>query len=142
MIASSLFLPKHRLCAHLNSKRWHSVNMACAEDWKHYRVLRWQAFLGWLFGAYMGRFASDLSRLYYALFHTSMNLKVYWGLTAICVAAGFSILLYTWIRWGWWACPRCGGPFFGTTPFFGKACGANPFRRTCSNCGLRKWACN
>jgi hypothetical protein len=51
--------------------------------------------------AYMGRFASDLSRLYYALFDTSMNLKVYWGLTAISITAGLVVLSSLWAAVLW-----------------------------------------
>jgi hypothetical protein len=117
--------------------------MPCVDDWKHYRALRWQAFFGWLGGSYLGRFTSDISRLYYALFRTYMNVVVYWTLTALSLIAGFGLLIFTWTRLGWWPCPRCGRPFFAAgTRFLGKYGGTNPFARRCRQCGLRKWACD
>jgi hypothetical protein len=113
------------------------------DDWKRYRLLRWQAFFGWLGGCYLGRFPSDLARLYYAVFHSLMNLVIYWLLYGLCAVAAFSLLIFTWTRLGRWPCPRCGRLFFsfGQT-VFGKDFGSNPFRWRCRYCRLRKWACD
>jgi hypothetical protein len=117
--------------------------MTCLEQWKHYRALRWQAFFGWLFGSYMGRFTVDLSALYYFCFHRMMAIWVLWVLTGLSLLVGFSLLFYTWGRCGWWPCPRCGRAFFAWGPrFFNRDVGSNPFVKKCRNCGLRKWQCD
>ncbi len=117
--------------------------MACLDEWKRYRVLRWQAFFGWLGGCYLGRFPSDLARLYYAVFQSSMNLMIYWILYGLCAITAFSLLIFTWSRLAHWPCPRCCRRFFSFGPsLFFKDAGSNLLRRKCKYCGLRKWACD
>ena len=114
--------------------------MTCQEQWKHYRKLRWQAFFGWLFGAYLGRFPSDFNVLLYKLCGFYLPMWAFYMLLVICAVIGFSTLIYTWTRLGRWPCPRCGQPFFAWGPFGNL--GSNPFKMKCRNCGLRKWQCD
>ncbi len=114
--------------------------MTCEEQWARYRKLRWQAFFGWLFASYMGRFSLDLSRFIHLISGFYLPDRVFYVLVPISILIGFSGLFVTWFRWGWWACPRCAKPFFGVSTF-GLVLGANPFRRNCGNCDLRKWTC-
>jgi len=121
--------------------------VSCEERWKLYRRLRWEAFGGWLLGAYMGRFPGDLAHLVYLLFGVEMPLWLYYALLSVSAILAFSLLIFTWGRLAEFPCPRCGIAFryAGGVPrwwqFIERSSRFSPFARKCQNCGLRKWSC-
>ena len=102
--------------------------MTCEEQWKQYRKLRWQAFWGWLGGAYLGRFPLDLTWLIYKVSGHNLPETVYNGLVGVSLVTAFTFLNITWTRWGTWPCPRCKLPFCIVGRHFYALTLAQPFR--------------
>jgi len=116
--------------------------MSCQEQWDRYRKLQWQAFFGWLGGSYLGRFPSDLTMLIYKTTGHSMPQIVFYTLLAISAVVAFSLLIFTWTRYGNFPCPQCRKRFFASgSKGLVSRYETNPFIRECRNCGLKKWQC-
>jgi hypothetical protein len=102
----------------------------CGELWEQHRRrtwICWGMFFGWIpYGAAVFRLLS--------LIHLSES-------PVIVILLGGYIL--TWVVLGClvgqFRCPRCGGRFYAWGPW---GLGHNGFKRSCRNCGLRKYQCD
>jgi hypothetical protein len=100
-----------------------------------------------VFGAYLGRFPTDLAGLWFVVFRLQMPFWFFYGLLLIGFIVAFSLLIATWQRLANFRCPRCGNAFryHGGAPkwwaLIGQSSRFRPLARKCQTCGLRKWSC-
>jgi hypothetical protein len=101
------------------------MSTSFALAWEDYRKRRRRFLIAWLAGPPL---VFLVGYVHTALTDTTI---VFWFAAVVLII----MLFVTGINLGAFRCPRCGELFFNT-----KWVVNNQFRKTCGNCGFRKWA--